>query len=257
MLDTLSTTVNGKPDCAWTMPLTRHPPSTARSTDDDSRGAGIDQGVGLGGVAVGLSTHRHDQALVERAHDRLAGAELHEERANDRGDDADRADCERQQVRIVCFSESYLPGMRGYDALAAPDQTAMNRAIEAGGELACWPAVAGAEVPEPPPGPFVQLAAGGGDLVSMARPLLADPDWARKVRAGFVPSAALAAVVGAKAQPRTEVTKNIWNYIKKNKLQDSKNRRMINADEKLKDVFGGKKQVSMFEMTKLVNKHLK
>ena len=83
----------------------------------------------------------------------------------------------------------------------------------------------------------------------------------RKPNAAFMkamtPSPALAAVVGSKAQPRTEVTKNIWNYIKKNKLQDAKNRRMINADDKLKDVFGGKKQVSMFEMTKLVSKHLK
>jgi chromatin remodeling complex protein RSC6 len=57
--------------------------------------------------------------------------------------------------------------------------------------------------------------------------------------------------------PRTEVTKKLWAYIKKHKLQDSKNRRMINADEALKSVFGGKKQVSMFEMTKLVSKHLK
>ena len=83
----------------------------------------------------------------------------------------------------------------------------------------------------------------------------------RKPNAAFMkpmaPSPALGAVVGAKAMPRTEVTKKIWDYIKKNKLQDSKNRRMINADEKLKDVFGGKKQVSMFEMTKLVSKHLK
>jgi len=83
----------------------------------------------------------------------------------------------------------------------------------------------------------------------------------RKPNAAFMkpmtPSAALGAVVGAKAMPRTEVTKKIWDYIKKNKLQDSKNRRMINADEKLKEVFGGKKQVSMFEMTKLVSKHLK
>ena len=83
----------------------------------------------------------------------------------------------------------------------------------------------------------------------------------RKPNAAFMkpmtPSATLAAVVGSKAQPRTEVTKNIWNYIKRNKLQDSKNRRMINSDDKLREVFGGKKQVSMFEMTKLVNKHLK
>jgi upstream activation factor subunit UAF30 len=83
----------------------------------------------------------------------------------------------------------------------------------------------------------------------------------RKPNAAFMkamqPSAALGAVIGNSAMPRTEVTKKIWAYIKKHGLQDSKNRRMINADEKLKDVFGGKKQVSMFEMTKLVNKHLK
>src|SRR5665647_512845 len=83
----------------------------------------------------------------------------------------------------------------------------------------------------------------------------------RKPNAAFMkpmtPSAALGAVIGAKAMPRTEVTKKIWDYIKKNKLQDAKNRRMINADDKLKDVFGGKKQVSMFEMTKLVSRHLK
>ena len=83
----------------------------------------------------------------------------------------------------------------------------------------------------------------------------------RKPNAAFMkpmtPSAALAPVVGAKPLPRTEVTKKLWAYIKKNKLQDAKNRRMINADDKLKDVFGGKKQVSMFEMTKLVSKHLK
>ena len=84
----------------------------------------------------------------------------------------------------------------------------------------------------------------------------------RKPNAAFMKpmntSASLAAVIGAGAMPRTEVTKKIWAYIKKNKLQDAKNRRMINADDKLKEVFGpGKKQVSMFEMTKLVSKHLK
>ena len=83
----------------------------------------------------------------------------------------------------------------------------------------------------------------------------------RKPSAAFMkpmmPSAALAAVVGWKPIPRTEVTKKLWEYIKKNKLQDAKNRRMINADANLATVFGGKKQVSMFEMTKLVNKHLK
>ena len=71
------------------------------------------------------------------------------------------------------------------------------------------------------------------------------------------PDAQLSAVVGEKPMPRTEVTKKIWDYIKKNNLQDSKNKRMINADEKLKAVFNGKRQVSMFEMTKLVNGHLK
>ena len=70
------------------------------------------------------------------------------------------------------------------------------------------------------------------------------------------PSEELAAVVGSKPMPRTEITKKIWDYIKKHGLQDSKNKRMINADDKLKPVFGGKKQVSMFEMTKLVNNHL-
>jgi len=83
----------------------------------------------------------------------------------------------------------------------------------------------------------------------------------RKPNAAFMkpmtPTSMLAEVVGSKAMPRTEVTKKLWVYIKKHKLQDSKNRRMINADDALKAVFGGKKQVSMFEMTKLVNKHLK
>jgi upstream activation factor subunit UAF30 len=73
----------------------------------------------------------------------------------------------------------------------------------------------------------------------------------------MMPSTTLAAVVGSMPLPRTEVTKKIWDYIKKNKLQDSINRRLINADEKLRQVFGGKKQVSMFEMTKLVSNHLK
>lgn len=71
------------------------------------------------------------------------------------------------------------------------------------------------------------------------------------------PDATLSAVVGGNGMPRTEITKNLWKYIKKNGLQDSKNRRMINADDKLKAVFGGKTQVSMFEMTKLVSRHVK
>jgi chromatin remodeling complex protein RSC6 len=73
----------------------------------------------------------------------------------------------------------------------------------------------------------------------------------------MTPSAVLAAVVGAAPLPRTEVTKKIWDYIKKHKLQDALNRRNINADDKLKAVFGGKSKVSMFEMTKLVSNHLK
>ncbi len=73
----------------------------------------------------------------------------------------------------------------------------------------------------------------------------------------MTPSAQLATVVGSNPLPRTEVTKKLWSYIKRKGLQDSKNRRQINADENLKPIFGGKSQVSMFEMTKLVNKHLK
>jgi upstream activation factor subunit UAF30 len=83
----------------------------------------------------------------------------------------------------------------------------------------------------------------------------------RKPNAAFMkpltPSPALAAVIGAAAQPRTEVTSKLWAYIKKNGLQDKVNKRNINADDKLREVFGGKKTVSMFEMTKLVSKHLK
>jgi upstream activation factor subunit UAF30 len=71
------------------------------------------------------------------------------------------------------------------------------------------------------------------------------------------PSADLAPVVGKNPMPRTEITKKVWDYIKANDLQDPANRRMINADDKLRPVFGGKDQVSMFEMTKLVNQHLK
>jgi len=87
------------------------------------------------------------------------------------------------------------------------------------------------------------------------------PAKKRKPNAAFMkpvqPDATLSAVVGGSAMPRTEVTKKLWGYIRKNGLQDSKNRRMINADANLKAVFGGKGQVSMFEMTKLVSKHLK
>ena len=82
----------------------------------------------------------------------------------------------------------------------------------------------------------------------------------RKPNAAFMkpmtPSATLAEIVGAKPLPRTEVTSKVWAYIKKNGLQDQKNKRQINADAKLAAVFGGKKSVNMFEMTKLVSKHL-
>jgi chromatin remodeling complex protein RSC6 len=84
---------------------------------------------------------------------------------------------------------------------------------------------------------------------------------ARKPNAAFMkamnPSPALAEVVGSKAIPRTEVTKKLWAYIKKNGLQDRTNKRQINADATLKPVFGGKSSVDMFSMTKLVNKHLR
>ena len=87
------------------------------------------------------------------------------------------------------------------------------------------------------------------------------PAAKRKPNAAFMkpmtPSSTLAAVVGNSPMPRTEVTSKLWGYIKKNNLQDKANRRMINADDQLREVFGGKKQVSMFEMTKLVSKHLK
>src|SRR5438132_14040979 len=91
------------------------------------------------------------------------------------------------------------------------------------------------------------------DLYTMAKK--------RKANAAFMkpmtPSSMLAEVMGSKAIPRTEVTKKLWAYIKRNKLQDTKNRRMINADDALKAVFGGRGKVTMFEMTKLVSKHLK
>ena len=72
----------------------------------------------------------------------------------------------------------------------------------------------------------------------------------------MTPDGQLAAVVGANPMPRTEITKKLWQYIKRNGLQDSKNRRAINADDKLRPVFGGKSQVTMFDMTKMVNKHV-
>jgi upstream activation factor subunit UAF30 len=82
----------------------------------------------------------------------------------------------------------------------------------------------------------------------------------RKPNAAFMrpmqPDSKLAAIVGSKAMPRSEITKKVWDYIKKNGLQDKKKRTMINADDNMRAVFGGKGQVSMFEMTKLVNQHM-
>lgn len=84
---------------------------------------------------------------------------------------------------------------------------------------------------------------------------------ARKPNAAFMapltPSPALAEVIGNKGLPRTEIIKKIWDYIKKNKLQDQKNKRMINADAKLKTLFAGKSQVSMFDLAKVVSKNVK
>lgn len=101
----------------------------------------------------------------------------------------------------------------------------------------------------------------GGKKMAARRPAKKKSGAKRKPSAAFMkpmtPSSALAAVVGPVAQARTEITKKIWGYIKRNKLQDAINKRMINADEKLREIFGGKRQVSMFEMTKLVSKHLK
>jgi chromatin remodeling complex protein RSC6 len=89
---------------------------------------------------------------------------------------------------------------------------------------------------------------------------MGEADMAKKTTSAFMkpmtPSTTLAKITGPKALPRTEITKAIWGYIKKHKLQDKTNKRMINADEALKPVFGGKPQVSMFEMTALVSKHL-
>ncbi len=98
-------------------------------------------------------------------------------------------------------------------------------------------------------------------IVKKAKKPAAKKKTARKANAAFMRpvsiSATLAPVVGDKPIPRTEVTKRLWSYIKKNGLQDQKNKRMIKADDKLKAVFGGKATVNMFEMTKLVSKHLK
>ena len=103
---------------------------------------------------------------------------------------------------------------------------------------------------------------GGAKKAAKKAPKKAAKKGAKRVpNAAFMkpmqPDAALSAVVGGSPMPRTEITKKLWGYIKKNNLQDAKERRMINADDNLKKVFNGKSKVSMFEMTKLVNKHMK
>ncbi len=101
----------------------------------------------------------------------------------------------------------------------------------------------------------------GGAKKGAAKKTRAKSKTKRTPNAAFMkpvtPSAQLASVVGGTPMPRTEVTKKLWAYIKRKGLQDQKNRRMINSDESLKPIFGGKSQVSMFDMTKLVSKHLK
>ena len=101
----------------------------------------------------------------------------------------------------------------------------------------------------------------GGAKKAAAKKKTAKKASKRTPNAAFMramtPSAQLGMVVGSAPLPRTEVTKKLWQYIKRKGLQDAKNRRQINADENLKPIFGGKSNVSMFEMTKLVNKHLK
>jgi upstream activation factor subunit UAF30 len=134
----------------------------------------------------------------------------------------------------------------------AKKSTAAAPAKKAAAKPAAKPAAKKAAAPAP-------AKAAAATKAPAAKKAAAAP--ARKPNAAFMkemtPSDTLAAVVGAKPLPRTEVTKKVWDYIKEQNLQDPANRRMINADDKLKAVFGGKGQVSMFEMTKLISDHLK
>ncbi len=93
-------------------------------------------------------------------------------------------------------------------------------------------------------------------MATEKKPASASKGGGKGLAAEVKPSADLAAIIGDKPIPRSEVTKKVWDYIKANGLQDQQNKRMINADDKMKKIFGGKAQVSMFEMTALVNKHL-
>lgn len=137
----------------------------------------------------------------------------------------------------------------------APKKAAAKPAAKPAAKAAAKPAakkpVAKAAAAKPAAKPAAKAA---------AKPAAKKPATARKPNAAFMKpmtlSPVLASVIGAAPMPRTEVTKKIWEYIKKHKLQDEANKRNINADDKLKAVFGGKKQVSMFEMTKLISGHL-
>ena len=142
---------------------------------------------------------------------------------------------------------------------AAAKKTAAKPAAKAAAKPAAKPAVKAAAKPAAKP---AAKAAAKPVAKAAAKPAAkpAVKKTARKPNEAFMKpmtiSASLAAVIGTGAFPRTEVTKKVWEYIKKHNLQDAANKRNINADDKLKVVFGGKAQVSMFEMTKLVSKHL-
>ncbi|MBR7799474.1 SWIB/MDM2 domain-containing protein [Undibacterium fentianense] len=141
----------------------------------------------------------------------------------------------------------------------APKKAAAKPAAKPAAKAAAKPAAAKKPVAKAAAKPAAKAAA--KPAKAAAKPAAAKkPAAARKPNAAFMKpmtlSPVLAAVIGAAPMPRTEVTKKIWEYIKKHKLQDEANKRNINADDKLKAVFGGKKQVSMFEMTKLISGHL-
>jgi upstream activation factor subunit UAF30 len=96
-----------------------------------------------------------------------------------------------------------------------------------------------------------------GDEMATTKKASGSKGGGKGLAAEVQPSADLSAIVGSNPMPRSEITKKVWDYIKAHGLQDQQNKRMINADDNLKKIFNGKKQVSMFEMTALVNKHLK
>ncbi|QJP99042.1 SWIB/MDM2 domain-containing protein [Herbaspirillum rubrisubalbicans] len=155
-------------------------------------------------------------------------------------------------------------------AAAAVKKPAAKPAAKAAAKPAAKPAAKAAAKPaskaaapkaaaKPAAKPAAKAAPKAAPKKAAAKPA-AKPAAKRTPNAAFMkpltPSAALGEVVGAKPLPRTEVTKKVWEYIKKHKLQNAENKRNIDADDKLKAIFGGKKQVTMFEMTKLISAHL-